>query len=169
MSNGKGKIKGKILFADTAKPDSRFQKYKVTLLVNEEQYAIAEAAGLKVSRGSYDGQEQLKVEVKNPGFGTRKKDNTQFKHDPIPVLLRTPEGNVPYTEQVQGPEGLVTVQKEIPRNSKVVVSWEDKPYSTFGGGIAKRMRSILVVEEGATSGNAAGDFDEDEDFDDDDF
>lgn len=169
MSDSRGKIKGKILFADTAKPDTRFNKYKVTILVNEEQFTIAESSGLKCVRGSYDGQEQLKVDLKNPGFGTRKKDNTQFMHDPIPVLLRTPEGNVPYKERVQGPEGLVEVQKEIPRDSKVIVSWEDKPYTTFGGGIAKRMRSILIVEEGATSANVACDFDDDDDIDVDDF
>lgn len=168
MSNARGKVKGKILFADTVKPDEKFSKYKVTLLVNPEQYAIAEEAGLKCSVGSYDGQEQRKVEVKNPGFGTRKSDNSQFPHDPIPVFIRTDVGNVPYTEQVQGPEGPTHVKKEIPRNSKVVVSWEDKPYTTFGGGVAKRIRSILVVEEGQTQADVAGDFDED-DIDEDDF
>lgn len=165
-----GKVKGKILFADTAKPDAKYNKYKVTLLVNEAQYAVAEEAGLKASVGAYDGQEQRKVELKNPGFGTRKKDNTQFLHDPIPVLLRTEAGNVPYTEKRPGATGeLETVQKEIPRNSKVIVSWEDKPYTTFGGGIAKRIRSILVVEEGATQARPEGDFDDDDAIDEDDF
>lgn len=170
MSNARGKVKGKTLFADTAKPDSKFNKYTITLLVNETQFSVAEQAGLKVKRGSYDGQEQLTVQIKNPGFGTRKKDNTQFQHDPVPVFIRTEDGNVKYTENVQGPEGPVKVQKEIPRNSKVIVSWEDKPYSTFGGGIAKRIRSILIVEEGATSADVSSDFDDvDEDLDEDDF
>lgn len=164
-------IKGEILFASTAKVDDKFGppgNYYVTLLVDEETFADAENIGLKCKRGSYKGQEQLTVNIKLKGGGTRK-DGTSYVNDPIRVVIKTPEDSkAPYVEKARDHEGeLVVRQKELVRGSKVKVSYRAREWEMMGRtGTAFDLRAVQVIEEGAGGQDPIDEFDDDDEDDD---
>ncbi|WMX18610.1 hypothetical protein [Aeromonas phage 1233] len=162
-------IKGKVLFASTTKPDIKFGapgNYYVTIQVDEATYADAEQLGLKCKRNVYKGQEQLTVNLRLKGGGTRK-DGSQYVNDPIPVVIRTPENDkAPYVEKARDENGdVVTRAKEIPQGSKVKVSYKTREWTMMGKtGTAFDLRAVQIIEEGS-SNDPMGEFDGDEDDD----
>lgn len=164
-------IRGEVLFAATAKADEKFGapgNYYVTLKVSEETFADAEQIGLKTKRGNYKGDEQLTVNIKLKGGGTRK-DGTQYLNDPIKVIQKTEgDSKAPYVEKRRNEEGeLVTCQKELVRGSKVKVSYRAREWEMMGRtGVAFDLRAVQVIEEGTGGGDPTDDFDDDDEDDD---
>lgn len=164
-------IKGEVLFAATAKADEKFGapgNYYVTLKVSEETFADAEQIGLKTKRGNYKGDEQLTVNIKIKGGGTRK-DGTTYVNDPVKVIIKTPEdAKLPYTERRRDEEGeLVVSQKELVRGSKVKISYRARNWEMMGKtGTAFDLKAVQIIEEGTGGGDPTADFDDDDDDDD---
>lgn len=156
-------IKGKALFASTAKADTKFGapgNYYITLEVSEEVYADAEALGLKCKRNVYKGQEQLTVNLRLKGGGKRK-DGSDYLNDPIPVVIKTPENDkAPYTEKARDAVGeLVSRPKEVPQGSIVRVSYKSREWEMMGkSGVTFDLRAVQILKEGA-SGDPMGEFD----------
>lgn len=165
-------IKGEVLFSSTSKADLKFGapgNYYVTLKVSEETFADAEQLGLKVKRNTYKGEEQLTVNLKLKGGGKRK-DGSDYVNDPIKVVVKKPENaKTPYVENARDENGnLVERQKEIPRGSRVKVSYKARVWEMMGKtGTAFDLRAVQIIEEGA-NGDPMGEFD-DEDDDEDEF
>lgn len=159
-------IKGEVLFASTVKADTKFGapgNYYVTLKVDEETYADAEAIGLKCQRNEYKGEEQLTVNIRLKGGGTRK-DGSTYVNDPITVVDRN---KVAYVEKARDENGnLVERQKEIPRGSKVKVSYKAREWTMMGkSGIAFDLKAVQVIIEGS-GGDPVAEFDVDDDDED---
>lgn len=163
-------LKGKVLFSSTVQPDLKFGapgNYYVTLQVDEETYADAENQGLKCKRDSYKGEEQLTVNVRLKGGGQRK-DGSSYVNDPIPVVIKTPENSkAPFTEKARDENGeLVERQKEIPRGSRVKVSYRARTWEMMGRtGTAFDLKAVQILEIGA-SGNPMDEFEDDDDEED---
>lgn len=162
-------MKGKVLFCSTQKPDIKFGapgNYYITLLVDEETYADAEALGLKCKRGSYKGVEQLTVNLRLKGGGTRK-NGTAYINDPIPVVLRqdAEHTKVPYVEKARDENGeVVERSKEPPMGSIVRVSYKAREWEMMGKkGTAYDLKAVQILKEGSNN-EPLGDF---EDYDDD--
>lgn len=162
-------IKGDVLFSSTAKPDMKFGapgNYYVTLKVDEATYADAEQLGLKCKRNTYKGEEQLTINLKLKGGGKRK-DGTDYINDAIRVVVKTPENaKAPYTEKGRDENGdIVERQKEIPRGSRVKVSYKARVWEMMGNsGTAFDLRAVQILEEGA-GGDPMDEFDDDDDDD----
>lgn len=162
-------IKGEVLFSSTAKADQKFGapgNYYVTLKVSPEVFADAEQVGLKCKRNLYKGEEQLTVNLKLKGGGQRK-DGSAYVNDPIRVIIKKPDNpKTPYVENARDENGnLVERQKEIPRGSKVKVSYKARTWEMMGNtGTAFDLCAVQIIEEG-TNGDPMNEFD-DEDEDD---
>lgn len=162
-------IKGEVLFSSTAKPDLKFGapgNFYVTLRVSEESFADAEQLGLKVKRNVYKGEEQLTVNLKLKGGGKRK-DGSDYVNDPIKVVVKTADNaKTPYMEKGRDENGeLVDRQKEIPRGSRVKVSYKARQWEMMGKtGTAFDLRAVQIIEEGA-NGDPMNEFDDDDDED----
>lgn len=160
-------LKGEVLFSSTAKPDLKFGapgNYYVTLKVDEATYADAEQLGLKCKVDVYRGEEQRTVNLKLKGGGKRK-DGSDYINDPIKVVIKTPENNkAPYTEKGRDENGeIVERQKEIPRGSRVKVSYKARTWEMMGKtGTAFDLRAVQILEEGA-NGDPMDEFDDDDD------
>lgn len=162
-------IKGEVLFSSTVKPDTKFGmpgNYYVTLKVTPEVYADAQAIGLKCKESDYKGQTQLTVNLKLKGGGTRK-DGSAYVNDPIPVVNKD---KTPFTEKGRDENGeLVERQAEIPRGSKVKVSYKAREWEMMGRtGTAFDLRAVQVIEAGSGS-DAMAEFEDDDDDDIDEF
>lgn len=156
-------IKGTVLFSATAKADTKFGvpgNYYVTLTVDEATFSDAEQLGLKVKRDSYKGEEQLTVNLRLKGGGKRK-DGSDYVNAPIRVVDKA---KVPYVENGRDENGdIVERQKEIPRGSRVKVSYKARNWEMMGKtGTAFDLRAVQIIEEG-TSGDPLDEFDDDED------
>lgn len=164
-------IKGEALFSATNKPDIKYGapgNYYIVVKVTPEVYADAEAIGLKCKRNVYKGDEQLTVQLKLKGGGTRK-DGTSYVNDAPKVVIKTADDNkAPYTEKARDESGeLVTVQKEVPRGSKIKVSYKAREWEMMGNtGTAFDLRAIQIIEEGGGS-NPMDEFDDEDDGEDD--
>jgi len=163
-------IKGEVLFASTASVDDKFGppgNYYVTLLVDEETFADAEADGLKCKRGDYKGTPQLTVNLKLKGGGTRR-DNTTYINKPITVVIKTPENSkAPYQEKAHDENGDVCMrQKELVRGSLVRVSYKAREWTMMGkSGVAFDLKAVQVLVEGSGSQDPTDEFDDDDDGD----
>lgn len=166
-------IKGKVLFSSTVKPDTKFGlpgNYYVTLEVSPEVYADAQAVGLKCKESTYKGRTQLTVNLKLKGGGTRK-DGSQYVNDPIPVVIKTPENaKAPFVEKGRDENGeLVERPAEIPRGSKVKVSYKAREWEMMGRtGTAFDLRAVQIIEKGSDN-DAMSEFEDEDDDDDDEF
>lgn len=166
-------LKGEVLFSSTAKPDTKFGapgNFYVTLKVTPEVFADAEQVGLKCKRDVYKGEEQLTVNLKLKGGGKRK-DGSDYLNDPINVVIKKADNaKTPYVERARDENGeIVERQKEIPRGSKVKVSYKARTWEMMGKtGTAFDLRAVQIIEEG-TNGDPMDEFDNDMDDDDDEF
>lgn len=162
-------IKGEVLFSSTAKPDLKFGapgNYYVTLKVDPETFADAESIGLKTKRDVYKGEEQLTVNLKLKGGGKRK-DGTDYLNDPIKVIIKkADDAKTPYVEKARDENGeIVERQKEIPRGSRVKVSYKARTWEMMGKtGTAFDLRAVQIIEEGA-NGDPMDEFEDDDDDD----
>lgn len=165
-------IKGEVLFSSTVKPDTKFGtpgNFYVTLKVSPEVYADTQAIGLKCKESEYKGQTQLTVNLKLKGGGTRK-DGSAYVNDSIPVVIKTPENaKAAFTEKGRDENGeLVERPAEIPRGSKVKVSYKAREWEMMGKtGTAFDLRAVQIIEKGSDA-DAMSEF-EDEDDEDDEF
>lgn len=163
-------IKGEVLFSSTAKADQKFGapgNYYVTLKVSPEVFADAQAIGLKCKENEYKDTRQLTVNLKLKGGGKRK-DGSDYVNDPIPVVIKTPENSkLPFTESARDENGdLVQRQAEIPRGSRVKVSYKSREWEMMGKtGTAFDLRSVQIIEAGSNN-DAMAEFDDDDDDDD---
>ncbi|AHK11924.1 hypothetical protein CHOED_064 [Vibrio phage CHOED] len=163
-------LKGTVLFSSTAKPDLKFGapgNYYVTLSVDEATYADAEQLGLKCKRNVYRGEEQLTVNLKLKGGGKRK-DGSDYINDAIKVVVKTEANNkAPYIEKGRDENGeIVERQKEIPRGSRVKVSYKARTWEMMGKtGTAFDLRAVQIIEEGS-NGDPMDEFEDDDDDED---
>jgi hypothetical protein len=164
-------IQGKALFSSTKAPDMKFGapgSYYVVLAVSPEDYADAEALGLKCKRNVYKGEEQLTVQLKLKGGGKRK-DGSDYINESPKVILKTPsDPKSPYVEKARNEHGeLVTTQKEIPYGSSIKVSYKSRSWEMMGKtGTSFDLRAVQILEEGG-SNDPLDEFGDDEDDSDD--
>lgn len=148
-------LTGEALFSATNKPDIKYGapgNYYIVVKVSPEVYADAEVAGLKCKRNMYKDQEQLTVQLKLKGGGKRK-DGSDYINDAPKVVIKTPEDTkAPYMEKAHNENGeLVMVQKEVPRGSRVRVSYKARQWEMMGNtGTAFDLRAIQILEEGGS-------------------
>ncbi len=122
---------GTVLFSNiTEFPEfngKKGDKYEITITLTAEQAADAEANGLSVTKGEYNGNEQFKAKFK-----------TKYMPSPKACVDRYAKPFVDSDNQL----------REIPRGSTVDVVYTTKPYSMMGkSGITNYLVALQVVEE----------------------
>lgn len=122
---------GTVLFSNLTKfPEFQGKptgKYELTILLDEVQVADAEESGLQVSKKEYQGNDQFSAKFK-----------TKFQLNGKKVVDKYKE---PYVDSNKD-------LKEIPKGSRVVVFYTQRPYTMMGReGMTNDLRGILVLEE----------------------